>query len=107
GLRKAREELILEDMEDIEKHLAEGEFEETEELYHTSKDGLELENKAGDSDHHNQLQRMRKVYDGYVAAWGRDAVPYNNYQTFSKVFDRKTSWQAKRDLVMAPKKKRR
>ena len=32
GLRKAREELILEDMEDIERHLAEGEFDEAAEL---------------------------------------------------------------------------
>lgn len=86
---------------------AEGGFEETEELYHTAKDGLELENKAGVSDHRQQLQRMRKVYDGYVAAWGRDAVPYNNYERFAKIFDRKVSWKKKRALVIEPKKKRR
>ena len=83
---------------------AEEEFEETEELYDTAGDSLELENKAGDSDHRKQLMRLRKLYDGYVAHWKAEGVNYNNYEKFGTVFDRNTRWADKRELVLMKRK---
>lgn len=83
---------------------AEGEFEETEELYDTAGDSLELENKAGNSDHRKQLVNLRKLYDGYVDHWKTDAVSFNKYEKFGTIFDRRTPWSKKRDLVIVEKK---
>ncbi len=79
---------------------AEGEFEETEELYHTGKDRLELENKVGHSDYRTQFLEMRGRYDTLVADWKKNAVPYNNYEKFGTIFDRNIPWKEKRPLVM-------
>lgn len=95
--------VVTKDWKYVYWYYAEGDHEESEELYHTSKDGLELENKAGNSDYFKDLDRMRKAYDGYVKAWDREAVGYNNYERFATVFDRNTAWQDKRELVVAPK----
>ncbi|MBG86705.1 MAG: acetylglucosamine-6-sulfatase [Verrucomicrobiales bacterium] len=74
-------------------------FEETEELYHTANDGLELENLAGNSDHYKQLVQMQKVYDAYVTDWKENGADYNNYEKFGTIFDRSVGWSKKQELV--------
>lgn len=66
----------------------EGDFEPSEELYHTAEDPLELKNLLHDPAATQQLAAMRNRYDAQVRDWERNAVPYNNYQAFAKVFRR-------------------
>ena len=66
----------------------EGDFEPTEELYHTDRDPLELKNLVGDAPSAVNLRRMRKVYDQAVAHWRATAVDYHGYSEFGAVFER-------------------
>ena len=43
-------------------------------------------------------QKMRKLYDGYVRQWKAEAVPYNKYEQYGTVFDRKVPWEKKEGL---------
>lgn len=69
---------------------ADGEFEKTEELYHTAKDPLELKNLANDKmpDAVEALRQMRARYDDEVKAWKAEAVPYNDYRRYGEIFER-------------------
>ena len=67
----------------------EGDFELTEELYHTSQDPLELRNRAIETSASPALKRMRAHYDSLVDNWQRDAVSYHNYQRFGAFFRRR------------------
>ena len=64
----------------------EGKFTRTEELYHLAKDALELKNVFGESK--QPLEEMRRLYDGYVAMWKREAVSYHRYAEFGDFFER-------------------
>ena len=79
---------------------AESGFNETEELYNTSKDPLELHNVAADHTHQNELETMRAIYDTAVKTWKTHAVSYHHYQPFGTIFDRKIPWNEKRQLVV-------
>lgn len=70
-------------------------FEVTEELYHTGRDPLELENRAGNPEDVEALERMRSQYDAAVAIWKTEAVPYNDYERFGTLFDRSIPWTQK------------
>ena len=80
-------------------YYAEGDFQPTEELYDMSGDRLELKNVAADAAQTASLEEMRNVYDRHVAAWKVLAVPYNNYQKYATIFDRKIPWVHKRPLL--------
>lgn len=86
---------------------AEGEFQETEELYDLANDRLELENQVANSDHRKTLVKLRRHYDNYVRDWRQRGVRYNNYEKFGTIFDRKISWTEKRPLVISGRKKKK
>ena len=79
-------------------YAAEG-FEVTEELFHLSKDPLEMKNQANNPEYSSAMQQMRKVYDRHLNQWKAEAVPYNNYRAYGTIFDRKASWKAKKSLL--------
>jgi hypothetical protein len=53
----------------------------------------------------SELQRMRGLYDGYVAQWKREGVRYHNYEAYGVVFDRTVPWEKKSPLVRRRKRK--
>jgi arylsulfatase A-like enzyme len=70
-----------------------------EELYHLGKDPLELVNQADNPEYKQALQLMRKHYDQQLAHWKAEAVPYNNYQPYSTLFDRSLPWAEKQKAL--------
>lgn len=76
----------------------------TEELFDTANDPLELKNLAKDLAYKSDLERMRRNYDKELAAWKKQAVPYNNYQKYGTLFDRNIPWSAKEKIAGKPKK---
>ena len=82
---------------------AEGELEATDELYHLSKDRLELYNVIHDTDAKPALAAMRKTYDAAVAAWKKEVVPYHGYQQYGTIFDRHVKWADKRKAFLRRK----
>jgi hypothetical protein len=78
-------------------YAAEG-FEETEELYHLSRDPLELANVADNPEYGSVREQMREAYDRHLARWKAEAVPYNNYRSYGIAFDRKKLWTEKEAL---------
>jgi arylsulfatase A-like enzyme len=79
----------------------------TEELFDTANDPLELKNMANDPAYKADLERMRKAYDKELAAWKKQAVPYNDYQKYATLFDRNIPWSAKEKIAGKPKRKAR
>ena len=80
-------------------------FGATEELYHTGGDPLELNNAVRSPGFESELQRMRGLYDGYVAQWKREGVRYHKYEAYGVVFDRTVPWEKKSPLVRRRKGK--
>ena len=76
----------------------------TEELFDTANDPLELKNLANDPAYIPDLERMRKAYDKELAAWKKQAVPYNNYRKYATLFDRKATWSLKEQITETKKK---
>ena len=70
----------------------------TEELFDTANDPLELKNLANDPAYTADLKRMQKAYDKELVAWKKQAVPYNDYQKYGILFDRKTPWSVKENI---------
>ncbi len=70
-----------------------GSFRPTEELYHLTRDPLELVNLAPVPAHGEMLEELRSVYDRAVKAWQEGAVPYHNYQDYGRFFDRAHTWK--------------
>ena len=68
----------------------------TEELYHISLDPLEMKNMASDANSLNELNTMRAKYDAGLKRWKKEAVSYNNYQQYVRLFDRTISWDQKK-----------
>ncbi len=66
----------------------EGEFARTEELYDVANDRGEMKNLAAVTTATTELKEMRTRYDNAVKHWKENAVPYNNYQPFGKIFAR-------------------
>ena len=69
-----------------------GDFEATEELFHISKDPLELNNLVLSQQLPKDLKRLQKVYDARVKNWRAQAVDYNDYTPYGKIFDRSIPW---------------
>jgi arylsulfatase A-like enzyme len=67
----------------------------TEELYDTSKDPLELVNRADHEAAGATLEAMRARYDQQLQKWRSEAVDYNDYRRFAVVFDRTITWSQK------------
>jgi arylsulfatase A-like enzyme len=87
--------VVTKDMKYIHwPYAAEG-FEATDELYHLSKDPLELINRADNPEYATAMKQMRQQYDGQLASWTNQAVSYNKYQAYSTVFDRTAAWADK------------
>jgi arylsulfatase A-like enzyme len=62
----------------------------TEELFDTANDPLELKNLAADPAAQSALEQMRSFYDQELAAWKKNAVPYNDYTKYGTLFQRET-----------------
>jgi arylsulfatase A-like enzyme len=67
----------------------------TEELFHLTKDPLEMTNLANNPEAKPMLNAMRARYDAEAQQWNQQAVPYNNYQQYGTLFDRSIPWQEK------------
>ncbi|WP_146599224.1 sulfatase family protein [Novipirellula aureliae] len=67
----------------------------TEELFHLTKDPMEMTNMATNPEAAPILEAMRKKYDAELDSWKQEAVPYNNYQQFAELFDRTVPWDQK------------
>lgn len=67
-----------------------------EELYHLTRDPLEMKNLAKDSDAASMLGMMREKYDAELERWKQHAVEYNNYQQYGRLFDRNLPWDQKK-----------
>ena len=87
-------------------YAAEG-FEATDELYHLSKDPLELINRADNPEYAAAMKQMRQQYDGQLTNWTNQAVSYNKYQAYSTVFDRTIAWADKSDKLPKEKSKKK
>ena len=66
--------------------------EATEELFKISADPLELNNLVLSKEAPKDLKRLQKVYDSRVRKWGAQAVNFNDYAPYKKVFDRDVPW---------------
>ena len=75
-----------------------GEMKAAEELFHLSKDSLEMTNLASSPEHQHKLEEMRKHYDQQVAHWKANSINYNDYENYAIIFDRQVAWQDKKDL---------
>ena len=73
-----------------------GDYKVTEELFDLKHDTLEMKNVLAEN--REVTQKMRKLYDGYVRQWKAEAVPYNKYEQYGTVFDRKVPWEKKEGL---------
>jgi len=70
-------------------------MEPVEDLFHLVKDPLEMTNLAGDPKAADALNMMRDRYDTELKKWKEQAVSYNNYTKYGKLFDRTIPWQEK------------
>ena len=92
--------IVTKDMKYIHwPYAAEG-FEASDELYHLSKDPHELVNQADNPEYGAAIKQMRQHYDAQLADWNRDAVSYNEYQSYSTAFDRNVEWADKSDTFL-------
>jgi arylsulfatase A-like enzyme len=60
----------------------------TEELFHVTKDPLEMTNLVSNPEASSMLETMRKKYDVELEKWKSGAVAHNNYQKYVTLFDR-------------------
>ncbi len=67
----------------------------TEELFHLKKDPLEMTNLASNPEAGPMLEAMRKNYETELAHWKDQAVAYNDYQRYGRLFDRSIPWEEK------------
>lgn len=70
----------------------------TEELFHLGKDPLEMTNLATSPEHQAKLAEMRSNYDAQLQHWNAQAVPYNDYANYAKIFDRTIPWEQKKAM---------
>ncbi|WP_289064012.1 sulfatase [uncultured Zobellia sp.] len=61
----------------------------TEELFHISKDKLEMHNLAQDKTYKTELDKMRKLYDERYMSLVKDGMQTNDYAKYAVLFDRK------------------
>lgn len=66
-----------------------------EELFHLTRDPLEMTNLANTPEAVPMLRAMREKYDAEVEDWKQQAVPYNEYRRYGALFDRRIPWQQK------------
>ncbi|MFC1760840.1 sulfatase [Planctomycetota bacterium] len=67
-----------------------------EELFHLTRDPLEMKNLANNPEAASLLGSMRGKYDAELERWKQQAVQYNNYQQYGTLFDRKLPWEQKK-----------
>ena len=92
--------VVTKDMKYIHwPYAAEG-FEASDELYHLSKDPHELVNQADNPEYAADIKQMRQHYDEQLANWTKEAVSYNEYLSYSTVFDRNVEWVDKSDAFL-------
>lgn len=77
-------------------------MEPAEELFRLVDDPLEMTNLASDPKASSLLDSMRQKYDAELSAWKEQAVAYNNYQRYGRLFDRTIPWEQK-DFVKRPR----
>ncbi len=70
----------------------------TEELFNDHRDPKEMTNLATNPEFKEQLEKMRKQYAKQLVLWKANAVNYNDYAQYAKVFDRTVPWEEKKNL---------
>lgn len=96
--------VVTKEMKYIYWWYAANDFEPTEELYHLENDPSELTNLANSANDKVALKKMQQLYDKHLNTWKNNAVPYNNYQPYSTLFDRNVPWAEKQVILARPKK---
>ncbi len=81
------------------------EMEPTEELFHLTRDPMEMTNLASNPEAAPMLEKMRRKYDSQLGHWKQHAVPYNNYEKYGELFDRDIPWDTKLTTKAKPAKK--
>ncbi|WP_322609801.1 sulfatase-like hydrolase/transferase [Pontiella agarivorans] len=71
----------------------------TEELFHLTKDPLEMTNLASNPEAQPVLNKMRKEYDDQVRRWAEQTIDYNGYQEYGVLLDRQVDWEIKARLI--------
>lgn len=82
---------------------ADGDFSPTSELYLTREDPLELANQVKNPEHAATLKKMQAYYARALDNWNAEAVDYNDYRRYGKIFDPDLSWQQKQPYLQNSK----
>lgn len=98
--------IVTEDMKYLYWGYAEEGFKPTNELYDLKQDPLELTNKFSSAAYQKMAGKMCKLYDRHLAHWQKHSVPYNDYQRFGVLFDRKLSWNKKMEKLNLSERKK-
>lgn len=76
-----------------------------EELYYLRNDPREMKNQINNPEYAGILKQIREQYDVSVEKWKAEAVPYNGYRCYGRIFDRHLEWDEKKAFYAKPKKK--
>lgn len=77
----------------------------TEELFHLTKDPLEMTNLASNPECQEILKDMRGEYDKQVKRWAEQSIDYNGYQEYGTLLDRNVDWKTKAQIIPVKDKK--
>lgn len=81
--------VVTEDYKYIYWQYTDDRMQPTEELFHISKDKLEMHNLAKDEGYKSELANMRKLYDERYKRLVKDGMKANDYEKYTVLFDRK------------------
>ncbi|CAM4214877.1 sulfatase [Zobellia roscoffensis] len=81
--------VVTEDYKYIYWQYTDDRMQPTEELFHISKDKLEMHNLAQDGAYKTTLTKMRKLYDARYKSMVKDGMKANDYAKYAVLFDRK------------------
>ncbi|MGJ8736315.1 sulfatase family protein [Zobellia laminariae] len=88
--------VVTEDYKYIYWQYTDDRMQPTEELFHISKDKLEMHNLAKDEGYKSELANMRKLYDERYKRLVKDGMKANDYEKYTVLFDRKASESQKK-----------
>jgi arylsulfatase A-like enzyme len=75
----------------------------TEELFHLSKDRIEMVNIAKGSEFAAELEKARAAYDAELVAMKAKVIKGHGYEPYPVLFDRTTPWEKKEPLLKLTK----
>ena len=73
----------------------------TEELFHLTKDPIEMTNVASNPEYEEMLARAQKNYDEHFARMNQDSLHKHGYAIYQTYFNRVTAWDEKAETVLS------